>query len=117
VPLSSLLSKVCPASFSQGNCDAEGRLILADALYEAASSGARPDLVVDAATLTGAARAALGPELPAVFSDDEEAWRQLEAAAAAQVVGTDLVVWGKHVIGGRLSMAGKQGNTWPSRCA
>lgn len=35
---------------TQGNCDAEGRLILADALFEAAS--ARPDLVIDAATLT-----------------------------------------------------------------
>jgi leucyl aminopeptidase len=52
-----------------GNTDAEGRLVLADALVEADSE--RPDLLVDLATLTGAARVALGPELPAVFSTDE----------------------------------------------
>lgn len=51
-----------------GNTDAEGRLVLADALTEAQSD--RPDLVVDFATLTGAARVALGPELPALFSND-----------------------------------------------
>jgi leucyl aminopeptidase len=48
-----------------GNTDAEGRLVLCDAL--AAADAERPDLVVDMATLTGAARVALGPELPAVF--------------------------------------------------
>ncbi|GBG00284.1 cytochrome C oxidase subunit II [Raphidocelis subcapitata] len=69
-------------TIEQGNCDAEGRLILADALFEAAT--ARPDLIIDAATLTGAARAALGPELPAVFSSDDAAWRELERAAAEQ---------------------------------
>jgi hypothetical protein len=37
---------------NQGNCDAEGRLILADALFEAAASAPRPDLIIDAATLT-----------------------------------------------------------------
>ncbi|KAI8463828.1 MAG: hypothetical protein J3K34DRAFT_442513 [Monoraphidium minutum] len=68
----------------QGNCDAEGRLVLADALAEAGAAEPPPDLIVDAATLTGAARAALGPELPAVFSRDEAAWAQLEAAAADQ---------------------------------
>jgi leucyl aminopeptidase len=52
-----------------GNTDAEGRLVLADALVEADSE--RPDLLVDLATLTGAARVALGPELPAAFSSDE----------------------------------------------
>jgi leucyl aminopeptidase len=51
-----------------GNTDAEGRLVLADALTEAQSD--RPDLLVDFATLTGAARVALGPELPALFSND-----------------------------------------------
>ena len=51
-----------------GNTDAEGRLVLADALTEAQSD--RPDLVVDFATLTGAARVALGPELPALFCND-----------------------------------------------
>jgi leucyl aminopeptidase len=52
-----------------GNTDAEGRLILADALAEADSE--RPALLLDAATLTGAARVALGPELPALFSPDD----------------------------------------------
>lgn len=51
------------------NTDAEGRLILADALTEAVSD--EPDLVIDIATLTGAARVALGPEPGAIFSDDE----------------------------------------------
>jgi len=52
-----------------GNTDAEGRLILADALAEADSEA--PDVLVDAATLTGAARVALGPDLPALFTDDD----------------------------------------------
>ena len=53
-----------------GNTDAEGRLVLADALTEA--DGEQPDLLLDFATLTGAARTALGPELPAVFSNDAQ---------------------------------------------
>jgi leucyl aminopeptidase len=52
-----------------GNTDAEGRLVLADALTLADAE--RPDLLVDLATLTGAARIALGPELPAVFGTRE----------------------------------------------
>lgn len=52
-----------------GNTDAEGRLILCDAL--ALADAERPDLLVDLATLTGAARIALGPELPAVFGTRE----------------------------------------------
>ena len=52
-----------------GNTDAEGRLVLADAL--AAADEERPDLLVDLATLTGAARVALGPEVPAAFSLEE----------------------------------------------
>jgi leucyl aminopeptidase len=52
-----------------GNTDAEGRLVLADAL--ALADAERPDLLVDLATLTGAARIALGPELPAVFGSRE----------------------------------------------
>jgi leucyl aminopeptidase len=51
------------------NTDAEGRLILGDALTHAAAD--EPELVIDLATLTGAARVALGPELPALFSNDE----------------------------------------------
>jgi len=53
-----------------GNTDAEGRVILCDALAEADSE--KPDLIVDAATLTGAARVALGPDLPALFSNDDD---------------------------------------------
>ena len=53
-----------------GNTDAEGRLILCDALTEADSE--QPDLLLDFATLTGAARVALGPDLPAMFSNDDK---------------------------------------------
>jgi leucyl aminopeptidase len=61
-----------------GNTDAEGRLILCDALAEACTEN--PALLIDMATLTGAARVALGPELPALFcNDDEFAARLLEA--------------------------------------
>jgi leucyl aminopeptidase len=52
-----------------GNTDAEGRLILADALTLADEE--TPELLIDYATLTGAARTALGPELPAFYSHDE----------------------------------------------
>jgi leucyl aminopeptidase len=52
-----------------GNTDAEGRVILSDALVEA--SREKPALLLDFATLTGAARVALGPELPALFANDE----------------------------------------------
>ena len=52
-----------------GNTDAEGRLVLADAL--ALADEEAPELIVDAATLTGAARVALGPELPPLYSDDD----------------------------------------------
>ncbi|MFN3552991.1 MAG: leucyl aminopeptidase family protein, partial [Novosphingobium meiothermophilum] len=51
------------------NTDAEGRLVLGDALTRA--SEAKPDLVLDFATLTGAARVALGPDLPAMFARTE----------------------------------------------
>lgn len=54
-----------------GNTDAEGRVILADALAEASSE--KPDLVIDFATLTGAARVALGTEIPAMFCNDQDA--------------------------------------------
>ncbi|MPY72666.1 MAG: leucyl aminopeptidase family protein [Alphaproteobacteria bacterium] len=52
-----------------GNTDAEGRLVLADALTEAVSE--KPALLLDFATLTGAARVALGPDLPAMFCNDD----------------------------------------------
>jgi leucyl aminopeptidase len=52
-----------------GNTDAEGRLVLCDLLADA--SDERPDLLVDCATLTGAARVATGPDLPALFCNDD----------------------------------------------
>ena len=52
-----------------GHTDAEGRVILCDALADAA--GEKPDLLLDVATLTGAARVALGTELPALFCNDD----------------------------------------------
>ena len=60
-----------------GNTDAEGRLILADALEEACLE--KPALLVDLATLTGAARVALGPDLPALFVNDERLAAELLA--------------------------------------
>lgn len=60
------------------NTDAEGRLVLADLLADAAE--ASPRLLLDAATLTGAARVALGPDLPALFTDDEALAAELLAA-------------------------------------
>jgi leucyl aminopeptidase len=53
-----------------GNTDAEGRLVLADALSDADEEA--PELLIDIATLTGAARAATGMELPPFFTDDEK---------------------------------------------
>ncbi|MED5619165.1 leucyl aminopeptidase family protein [Ideonella sp. BN130291] len=64
-----------------GNTDAEGRLILCDALWEADTE--EPDLLVDVATLTGAARVALGPDLQALFCDDEAAAQALQQAGMA----------------------------------
>lgn len=52
-----------------GNTDAEGRLVLADCL--ALGDEESPEIIVDAATLTGAARVALGPDLPPLYTDDE----------------------------------------------
>jgi leucyl aminopeptidase len=64
-----------------GNTDAEGRLILADALTRAGEL--EPALTLDLATLTGAARAALGPQLPPFFTDDEELAADIARHAAA----------------------------------
>ncbi len=52
-----------------GNTDAEGRLVLGDALAKAGED--KPGLIVDFATLTGAARVALGPDLPALYANDD----------------------------------------------
>lgn len=61
------------------NTDAEGRLVLADALTRAAED--KPGLIVDFATLTGAARIALGPDLPAFFANDDELAADTETAS------------------------------------
>jgi leucyl aminopeptidase len=63
------------------NTDAEGRLILADAITRASEDG--NELILDMATLTGAARVALGPELPPFFTDSEALADQLTVAAKA----------------------------------
>jgi leucyl aminopeptidase len=65
-----------------GNTDAEGRLILCDAL--SAADAEKPDLIVDFATLTGAARVALGPELPSLFGSDETVVAEIARVAAAE---------------------------------
>ncbi|WP_429912223.1 leucyl aminopeptidase family protein [Glycocaulis sp.] len=62
-----------------GNTDAEGRLVLGDALTRACED--KPELVIDMATLTGAARIALGPELAPVYTDDDALAADIEAAA------------------------------------
>lgn len=69
-------------SVENTNTDAEGRLVLGDALTKAGESD--PELILDFATLTGAARVALGPDLPPTFSDDEALIADLLAAAAAE---------------------------------
>ena len=61
------------------NTDAEGRLVLGDALTKAAEGD--PELIIDFATLTGAARIALGPDLPAMFCNDEPLAADLIAAS------------------------------------
>ena len=63
------------------NTDAEGRLILGDALTRACES--EPDLVIDFATLTGAARVALGPDLAPYYTDDETLAAEIAQGAAA----------------------------------
>ena len=64
-----------------GNTDAEGRLILADALTKAVEG--EPELILDFATLTGAARVALGPDLPALFANDDTLAADLLSAGVA----------------------------------
>lgn len=74
------------------NTDAEGRLVLCDALAWAGEQ--QPDLIIDFATLTGAARIALGPELPALFSNrDNLAEALLDAARATQDPLWRLPLW------------------------
>ncbi|MFC4626423.1 M17 family metallopeptidase [Daeguia caeni] len=70
-----------------GNTDAEGRLVLADAL--ALADEEEPELLIDMATLTGAARVALGPDLPPFYTHDDE----LAAAIAAKANETADPLW------------------------
>jgi leucyl aminopeptidase len=65
-----------------GNTDAEGRLVLADCLAEADAEA--PELLIDLATLTGAARVATGMELPPFFTDDEQLAAELMSHAAEE---------------------------------
>jgi leucyl aminopeptidase len=65
-----------------GHTDSEGRLVLADAL--AAADEEKPELLIDLGTLTGAARVALGPELPAFYTDDEGMAAELARCAAVE---------------------------------
>ncbi|GAB4527729.1 MAG: M17 family metallopeptidase [Roseibium sp.] len=64
-----------------GNTDAEGRLVLADAL--ALADEESPELLIDMATLTGAARVALGPDLPPFYTDDETLAEDIAVMAEA----------------------------------
>lgn len=73
-------------SIEIGNTDAEGRVILCDALTYACES--EPELICDFATLTGAARIALGPDLPALFANREEL--SLDLIAAGREAGDPL---------------------------
>ena len=70
-----------------GNTDAEGRLVLADAL--ALADEEKPDLLVDLGTLTGAARVALGPDLPPFYTHDET----LAESVAAHAKGENDPLW------------------------
>lgn len=69
-------------SVEVGNTDAEGRLVLADALALAAESA--PDLLIDMGTLTGAARVALGPDLPPFYTDDDTLAAEVSRHANAE---------------------------------
>lgn len=66
-------------SVEVGNTDAEGRIVLCDALALACEE--KPDLILDYATLTGAARVALGPDLPAAYANNESLWEAIEKSA------------------------------------
>jgi leucyl aminopeptidase len=65
-----------------GNTDAEGRLILADALAEATTES--PEMIIDCATLTGAARVALGTEMPALFCNNDTIADEILSASSKE---------------------------------
>jgi leucyl aminopeptidase len=85
-PLDIIRSKA-GKSVEIGHTDAEGRLILADAFARAGEE--KPELMLDFATLTGAARVALGPDLPALFANDDA----LSAALLAAGIANDDPAW------------------------
>ncbi len=66
-----------------GDTDAEGRLVLADALTYACEQDRKPDIIIDFSTLTGSARAALGYDIPAFFSNKDELLDELKAIGMA----------------------------------
>jgi len=76
-------------SVEVGNTDAEGRLVLADALTYASEEN--PDLLIDFATLTGAARVALGHDLPALFSNNNKTAYKIQTMSAK--INIDDAVW------------------------
>lgn len=80
-PLDVIRTRRC-LSVEIGNTDAEGRLVLCDLIAEASDEA--PDLLLDAATLTGAARVALGPDIPALFTPDDGLALGLAQAALAE---------------------------------
>ena len=96
-----------------GNTDAEGRLVLADALHLATEES--PDLLIDFATLTGAARIALGTELPALFCNDDRLSSRF--VRAAERAGDPLwplplhAPYDRHLEGGYVALS----STGPSR--
>jgi leucyl aminopeptidase len=75
---SDVLTTLAGLTVEIGNTDAEGRLVLCDLLAEASIDN--PDWLIDAATLTGAARVALGPDLPAIFCTNDELSAMILAA-------------------------------------
>jgi leucyl aminopeptidase len=96
-----------------GNTDAEGRLVLGDALTRASEE--KPDLIIDFATLTGAARVALGPDLPALMTrrdttaealiaagkaHDDEIWRLPLPAAYVEYLKSDIADTGNAASNG-----------------
>ena len=97
------------------NTDAEGRVVLCDALARAVED--KPALLVDFATLTGAARIALGPDLPALYANDESVARDwLEAASAVRDPMWRMPLWRpylRYLVSGIADLA----NGGPSRMA
>ncbi len=85
-----------------GNTDAEGRIILCDALYEADKE--KPDLLIDCATLTGAARTALGTDIPALFTPSDT----LAASLASHSEKTNDPFWRLPLWGGYRDMLNSQ---------